>query len=346
MRKRALILGVTGQDGAILACQLLARGFEVFGGFRRGTSNLWRLEELEIIDKIKLVEFQLLEIRGLFPVISELKFDHIYHLAGDGFVADSFNHPSLYFQTHTLSLVDLLEVVRVAYPKSKVFYASTSEIFGPVTATSSLHLDETATPNPVSPYAIAKLAGQNVSQVYRDRWSLHVSCGILFNHESPLRSQQFLTRKITHNIARIAVQGGPPMKLGDMKARKDWSAAEDMTTGMSLMLESDIPGDYILGFGTTHSVEDVLNYSARTAGLDPKFEGSGLDRICYDEASGREIAVSSKEYYRPYPQTAFTANTEKARVELGWNTHFLFQNMIQRMTEKDIERAHRRQYDA
>ena len=345
MIKRALILGVTGQDGALLARQLLDRGFEVFGGFRRGTSNLWRLEELEIIDKIKLVEFQLLETRGLFPVISDLKFDHIYHLAGDGFVADSFDHPSLYVQTHTLSLVDLLEVVRVASPKSKVFYASTSEIFGPETGSSSLHLDETAIPHPVSPYAIAKLAGQNVSQIYRDRWSLHVSCGVLFNHESPLRSQQFLTRKITSNIARIVALGGPPIKLGDMKARKDWSAAEDIATGMSLMLESDIPSDYILGFGTTHSVEDVLNYSARTAGLDPKFEGSGLDRICFDGISGKEIAVSSKEYFRAYPQMAFTANTEKAQVELGWKTQFQLENLIERMTEKDIERAHRRQLD-
>ena len=342
MRKRALILGVTGQDGALLARQLLDRGFEVFGGFRRGTSNLWRLEELEIIDKIKLVEFQLLEIRGLFPVISELKFDHIYHLAGDGFVADSFDHPSLYVQTHTLSLVDLLEVVRVASPKSKVFYASTSEIFGPATGGSSLHLDETATPNPVSPYAIAKLAGQNVSQIYRDRWSLHVSCGVLFNHESPLRSQQFLTRKITSNIAKIVVHGGPPMKLGDMKARKDWSGAEDIAIGMSMMLESDIASDYVLGSGVTHAVEDVLNFSAQVAGLNPKFEGSGLDTICFDERTGQQIAVSSTEYYREYPQLAFTANTQKAQVELGWSISAPFQNLIERMTHKDLDRAHRR----
>ena len=346
MIKRALILGVTGQDGALLACQLLDRGFEVFGGFRRGTSNLWRLEELEIIDKIKLVEFQLLETRGLFPVISDLKFDHIYHLAGDGFVADSFDHPSLYVQTHTLSLVDLLEVVRVASPKSKVFYASTSEIFGPATGTSSLHLDETATPNPCSPYAIAKLAGQNVVQIYRDRWSLHACSGILFNHESPFRGKQFLTRKITSSIADIvAGYQSQPMLLGDMESKKDWTAAEDITRGMIGMLESDQPHDYVLGSGRVNSVKDVLAFSCRAAGLEVIFEGSGLQQVCYEKRSGREIAVSSKTHFRHYPQIPHTANTKKALDDLGWRTEIDFEDLIVSMTKRDLERLKRRARD-
>lgn len=346
MKRKALILGVTGQDGALLARQLLDAGMEVYGGFRRGTSNLWRLEDLGILDNIKLVEFQLLEVRGLFPILTEAKFDHIYHLAGDGFVSDSFHHPSLYFQTHTLSVLDLMEVVRVASPTSRVFYASSSEIFGPATGSTTLHVDETAEPNPVSPYAVAKLAGQNLAKVYRDRWGLHVSSGILFNHESALRSQQFVTRKVTSNIARLAQHGGLPIRLGDMSSKKDWSAAQDIVSGMSLMLESDKPLDYVLGSGETHSVEDVLRISAQVAGFEPVFEGEGLGRICFDKSSGNRIAVSSKDYYRAYPQLAFTANTARAQADLGWVRQVTFQGMIERMTEKDLEIVKRRHKDA
>lgn len=333
-------MGVTGQDGSLLAKQLLDRGFEVFGGFRRGSSNFWRLEELEITNKIELLEFQLMEIRGLFSVISEFKFDHIYHLAGDGYVVDSFDHPSLYLQTHTLSLLDLLELVRTGSPLSRVYYASTSEIFGPSSKTTSLHVDETASPNPVSPYAVAKLTAQNLSRLYRERWSLYVSCGILFNHESVFRSKQFLTRKITSSIAEMGSEGRRrPIVLGDMQAQKDWSAAQDIVAGMILMLEADQPDDYVFGSGQKHSVRDVLELACSAAGLDVGFEGSGVNQVCFEKSSGELIAVSSDEYFRSYPQIPFTADTTKALNNLGWRPEVGFPELIADMTKRDIERV-------
>jgi GDPmannose 4,6-dehydratase len=219
-QKTALILGVTGQDGAHLAADLLGQGWKVYGGFRRGhATKLWRLEELDILDQLNLVNLNLHEPHQVIEVISQLQPDRLYHLAGESFVADSFQQPRSIIETNTLGTLNVLEAIRIFSPETRLFFASSAEVFG--VANGGGLLDEQSPSRPINPYGISKLAAQQLVGVYRERHGLHAVCGIMFNHEGPLRARNFVTRKITFHLARLSMDGGPPMQLGAFNAARD-----------------------------------------------------------------------------------------------------------------------------
>ena len=290
--KTTLILGVTGQDGAHLAADLLSRGWKVHGGFRRGhVTKLWRLEELGILGKLNLVNLNLHEPHQVIEIISQLQPSRLYHFAGESFIADSFQQPRSVIETNTLGTLNVLEAVRIFSPKTRLFFASSAEVFGTPSARDLL--DEESPLRPSNPYGISKLSAQQLVGVYRERHGLHAVCGIMFNHEGPLRARNFVTRKITFHLARLRVDGGPPMQLGAFDAARDWGSAVDYSRAVPMTLELDTPRNFVFATGKETTVSDFLRLSAEAAGFSPAFEGEGLSIMCRDAKSGQTLAVVS-----------------------------------------------------
>jgi GDPmannose 4,6-dehydratase len=338
-KRSAFITGVTGQDGAHLAELLLRKGYEVYGGFRRGTNKTWRLDYLGITEKINLIEFQLNEHQNIVAVFKEFQFDEIYHLAAEGFVADSYKYPIFTLEANTLATCNMLEAAKLVSPNSRMFFASSSEIFG------SGHykdkLSEHAVPNPNNPYAISKLAADFFIKMYRENYGMFVTSGILFNHEGPLRSRQFVTRKITYNIARLKKEGGKPFSLGNLDASKDWGAAVDFVEAMRLILQADVPQDYIVSSGELTSVRELLSLAAVSAGFTPFFKGEGANEICEDKNSGLVLATVSERYFRAHETPPLIGDSSKIKLLTGWNKTMDIKQIIEDMVSADIDRWER-----
>jgi GDPmannose 4,6-dehydratase len=335
--KIALITGVTGQDGAHLASRLLEDGWTVYGGFRRGSSNkTWRINFLGIADRVKLVECQLNELQNIIEVIQSVKPSHIYNLAGESFVADSFKYPGVTFEVNTLGTLNVLEASRLVAPEARLFCASSSEVFGPP---KSAHLlNETAVCAPSNPYGISKLAAQHLVRLYRDRYGLQACSGILFNHEGPLRGREYVTRKITFNVARLKTQGGPPMELGDLNAARDWGAAEDYVGAMQDMLEMEQPDDLVIATGHLTTVRQFLAMAATAAGFEPVFEHQGLKETCKDAKSGMMLALVSPRYFRSHDTQPLAGDSSRMRKLTGWKGSRSIGNLVEQMVCADIER--------
>lgn len=335
--KVAFIIGVTGQDGALMADCLLKRGWRVYGGFRRGaTHKTWRLDFLGITKKIDLVECQLSESQNLIELLQRIQPDAIYNLAGESFVADSFKYPSVTFETNTLGTLNILEAARLVSPHSRLFFASSSEVFGRDHATTSC--SESSTCNPSNPYGISKLAAQHFVSLYRERYGLYACSGILFNHESPLHGRAFVTRKITFNIARLKTEGGQAMELGDLNAARDWGAASDYVIAMGAMLALDRPQDMVIASGTLTTVRDFLRLSAMAAGFDPIFEGSGVDEVCADRVTGMKLAEVSPRYFRPYDTPPIPGDPSLIESMTGWRRTKNLSQIVEEMVNVDIDR--------
>lgn len=335
--KVALVTGVTGQDGAHLARRLLDEGWTVYGGFRRGSSNkTWRINFLQIRDRVKLVECQLNELQNIIEVIQTVKPSQIYNLAGESFVADSFKYPGVTFEVNTLGTLNVLEAMRLVAPEAHLFCASSSEIFEPLQ--SDRLLDETAVCAPSNPYGISKLAGQHLVRLYRERYGLYACSGILFNHEGPLRGREYVTRKIAFNIARLKVQGGPPMELGDLNAARDWGAAEDYVGAMQLMLKLSQPEDLVIATGRLTTVRDFLSAVACAAGFDPVFENEGMQEVCTDRRSGMMLARVSSRYFRRHDTRPMSGDSSRLRKLTGWAGSRPVEKLIEQMVNADIER--------
>ena len=332
------ITGVTGQDGAYLADLLLRRGYEVYGGFRRGgTNKVWRLDYLGITKRIKLVEFQLNEPQHLMEILQTIQPDEIYHLAGESMVADSFKYPSVTLESNTIGTLNILEAVRIISPKSKIFFASSSEIFGK--NSHNKLLNESSLTQPTNPYAISKLTANYLIKLYRDRHDIFACSGILFNHESPLRGLQFVTRKITHNIAKLkAGKTDVLLELGDLSSSRDWGSAIDYVKAMKLMLEADVPNDYIIATGKLSSVRECLRLSALSAGFDPIFEGNGVNEVCVDNISGRVIAKVLQRNIRENETPPLAGDSTKLELATGWVRTRSFEKLIEEMVLADISR--------
>jgi GDPmannose 4,6-dehydratase len=337
MPKRALITGVTGQDGAYLSQLLLEQGYEVHGTFRRSSSpNLWRLESLGIASQIRPVPLDLLEFSNILKVIDKVRPAEVYNLASQSFVGISFEQPLYTADVDALGVARLLEAIRTVDPGIRFYQASTSEMFG--RARGSPQNEETSF-YPRSPYGVAKVFAHWTTVNYRESYGLHASSGILFNHESPLRGLDFVTRKITSGLARIRHGQLDVLELGNLEARRDWGFAGDYVRGMWLMVQQERADDYLLATGEVRTVREFVDCAAQAAGFALVWEGSGEAAHARDRVSGKVVVRVNKALYRPAEIDVLTGTPAKAERCLNWRRTTSFAQLIEMMVKGDCDRA-------
>ncbi len=337
MARRALITGITGQDGAYLAKYLLEKGYEVYGTYRRSTAaNQWRLQELGIADRVTLVPMDLLEFSNILRMLEQTRADETYNLAAQSFVGLSFEQPIYTGDVNGLGVARLLEAIRVVNPHIRFYQASSSEMFGKA---QEVPQTERTPFYPRSPYGVAKLYAHWATINYREAYGIHASSGILFNHESPLRGLEFVTRKATAGLARIWHGQQQVVELGDLHARRDWGFAEDFVNGIWLMVQQPAGGDYVLATGVTHSVLEFVEKAAACIGFDVVWEGEGDHAEGIDRKSGRVIVRVNREFYRPAEVDDLIGNSERARTGLGWAPSVGFEQLVDMMVRADLDRA-------
>jgi GDPmannose 4,6-dehydratase len=334
--KTALITGITGQDGAYLAKLLLEKGYRVVGAYRRSsTHNTWRLEVLGIKDKIEFISMELLEYESIARAIEYVYPDEVYNLAAQTFVQESFLTPIYTAEINAIGVARLLEAISKIKPDAKFYQASTSEMYGKVQETPQ---SETTPFYPRSPYGVAKLYAHWLTINYRESHNLFTCCGILFNHESPLRGSEFVTRKITLGLAGIKEGRAGPVLLGNLNAKRDWGYAEDYVLGMWLMLQQEAPSDYVLASGRSYSIRDFCNLAARAYKMALFWHGNGEEEHATDMSGKTVIAVSS-DYYRPAEVDLLLGDARKAYNNLGWDAHTTLPQLVELMVQADWERA-------
>lgn len=319
MKKKALITGITGQDGAYLAEFLLKKNYEVFGTYRRlSTPNFWRLQYLNIFDKINFIPSDMIDSSSLYEALIISKPNEIYNLAAQSFVGASFEQAISSGEITGLGYTRLLEGVRKVCPEGKVYQASTSELYGDNTFQSQ---DEETPFKPSSPYASAKLYAHSISQVYKDAYGLFISNGILFNHESPLRGLEFVTRKITNTVAKISLGLENELILGNLEAKRDWGYAKDYIEAMWLILQYERPENFVIATNEVHSVLEFVIESFNYVGLDYS-----------------KYVKSDEKFQRPSDVNYLCGNYNKAKEKLGWKPAVKFHDLIKIMMEEDILR--------
>ena len=335
--KKALITGIRGQDGAYLAKFLLEKGYEVYGADRRsGDTNFWRLKELGIEKEVKIVYMDLLELTNIMRIIEKVQPDEVYNLAAQSFVQASFEQPILTAEVDAMGVLRLLEAIRQIKPDTKFYQASTSEMFGKV---QEIPQTEKTPFYPRSPYGVAKLFGHWITVNYRESFNIFACSGILFNHESPLRGLEFVTRKITHTLARIKYGLQDKLILGNLEAKRDWGYAPEYVEAMWLMLQQPEPDDYVIATGETHTVREFVEKAAQVAGFDIEWEGEGINTKGIDRKSGKIIVEVSPEFYRPAEVDILIGNPQKAKEKLGWEPKTKFEDLVRIMMEADLRRV-------
>ncbi len=338
MAKKALITGVTGQDGAYLTEFLLEQGYKVYGAYRRTSSdNFWRLEDLGVRQhpNLELVEYDLTDLSSGVRLIERTQVDEIYNLAAQSFVGVSFDQPITTAEATGIGPVNLLEAIRIVNPKIKFYQASTSEMFGKIQEDMQ---SETTPFYPRSPYGVAKLYAHWMTINYRESHDIFGCSGILFNHESPLRGQEFVTRKITASIARIKAGTQNRLELGNLDAKRDWGFARDYVKGMWQMVQHDVPDTFVLATGRTESVRDFVTMAAKAADIKLEWSGSERDEIAKDASSGEVIVSVNPAFYRPAEVDVLLGNPAKAKAELGWSADTNLEDLARMMVEADISR--------
>jgi GDPmannose 4,6-dehydratase len=335
--KKALITGIRGQDGAYLSKLLLEKGYKVYGADRRsGDSSLWRLKELGIDNKVEHIYMDLLEYSNIIEVIKEIKPDEVYNLAAQSFVAASFTQPLLTADINAFGVLRILEAIRMFSPKTKFYQASTSEMFGKV---QSIPQNEKTPFYPRSPYAISKLFAHWVCVNYREAYNIFACSGILFNHESPLRGLEFITRKVSYTVARIYNGFDEKLVVGNLDSKRDWGYAKEYVYGMWLMLQQEKPDDYVLATGQTHSVREFIEYAFKVIGIDIVWRGKGVSEKGYDRKTGKVLIEVSKNFYRPAEVDILLGDPSKAKKILKWESKVRFDELVRMMVEADIERV-------
>lgn len=336
MAKKALITGITGQDGAYLAKLLLSKGYEVYGAYRRSSSrNTWRLSELGIVNDVNLVCVELTDQTSVERAVHSIAPDEIYNLAAQSFVAESFGQPIYTGDIDGLSVTRILESIRTVNPKIKFYQASTSEMFGKVQAVPQ---SEDTPFYPRSPYGVAKLYGHWITINYRESYDIFACSGILFNHESPLRGPEFVTRKITNALAAFHLGKGDVLDLGNLDAKRDWGFAGDYVDGMWRMLQQTQPNDYILSTGITTSVRTFVEMTGKALGATIAWKGKGKEEIGIDEKTGKTWVKINPNHYRPAEVDLLIGNPAKAQKELGWSHKVSIEQLVQMMIEADLKR--------
>ena len=341
MRKSAIVTGVNGQDGAYLAANLLERGYKVWGTYRRvSTVNLWRLQTLGVHEhpNLELVEFDLTDMGSAIRLIEKAEPSEIYNLAAQSFVGVSFDQPALTAQTTGIGALNLLEAIRIVDPKIRFYQASTSEMFGKVQA---IPQREDTPFYPRSPYGVAKLYAHWMTVNYRESYGIFGSSGILFNHESPLRGQEFVTRKITDTVAKIHLGMAERLELGNMDAKRDWGYAKDYVEGMRLMLQHDEPDTFVLATGRTETVRDFVTMAFKAVDIDLDWEGSEDNERATDRANGRTLVSVNPKFYRPAEVDLLVGDAGKAKEKLGWQAETSLEELCALMVESDLEKNRR-----
>ncbi len=320
--KTALITGITGQDGAYLAELLLQKGYKVYGLIaRRSTSTTWRLEYVGIKDEVELIEGDMTDLSSLLRALQVARPTEVYNLAAQSFVGTSWEQPVLTAQVTGVGVVNLLEAIRLTDPAIRFYQASTSEMFGLIQE----EMQSEKTPfYPRSPYGVAKLYGHWITVNYRESFEMHASSGILFNHESPLRGMEFVTRKVTDAVARIKLGEQKELRLGNIDAKRDWGFAGDYVEAMWLMLQQDEADDYVVATGRTTTVRDMCRIAFEHIGLNYE------DHVVIDPA-----------FYRPAEVDVLLGNPAKAKEKLGWEAGTSLNELITMMVEADLERVRR-----
>jgi GDPmannose 4,6-dehydratase len=339
MKKKALITGVLGQDGAYLTQLLLQKGYDVYGAERRTSSkNHWRLEYLGIENQVTFVDFDLLEQSNITNVIRGLQVDEVYNLAAQSFVGISFEQPVLTSQIDALGALYILDAIKNYSPHTKFYQASTSEMFGQIQ--DPVQTEKTPF-YPRSPYGVAKLYAHWMTINYRESYDLHACSGILFNHESPLRGEEFVTRKIARALVRIKHGLQEKLELGNLDATRDWGFAGDYVEAMYLMLQQDKADDYVIATNQTWSVKSFVDLAAQALGLNLKWEGSGANERGVCTKTGKEIVVVNPEFYRPSEVEVLIGDASKAEANLGWKRRLSFEGLVELMVKEDERRLRR-----
>jgi GDPmannose 4,6-dehydratase len=336
--KKAIITGITGQDGAYLAQLLLNKGYEVYGTYRRTSSvNFWRIEELGIEnhENLHLIEYDLTDQANSIHMVQKIQPDEIYNLAAQSFVGVSFDQPLATAHITGLGCVHLLEAIRIVNPKIKFYQASTSEMFGEV---QEIPQKETTPFWPRSPYGAAKMYAHWMVVNYRESYDMFASSGILFNHESPLRGREFVTRKITDSVAKIKLAKMDCIELGNMDAKRDWGFAKDYVEGMYLMLQADKSDTFVLATNRTETVRDFVTMAFKAVDIQLEFRGSGEDEVAINKATGKTVVKVNPKFYRPAEVDLLIGDPTKAKDILGWEPKCTLEELCAMMVKADLKR--------
>jgi len=329
--KRSIITGITGQDGAYLAKLLLDKGYKVYGAQRRNTGkSYWRLDELGITNQIEFVDVDLMEPYNIERVLEKIEVDEFYNLAAQSFVALSFEQPQVTTLVNSLGVLNILEAIRHRFPHIKFYQASTSEMFGKVQETPQTE----KTPfYPRSPYGVAKTYSHHLTVNYRESFKLFACSGILFNHESRFRGEEFVTRKITKGIVEYS-KTGKPIELGNLDAKRDWGHAQDYVEAMWLMLQQDKPDDYVISTGQTHTVREFIRKCLDYMDIPYKEEGHEF----FDTRNNQVIVKTNPKFFRPAEVDLLIGDCTKAKEKLGWTPKHDLGDLIRDMIGGDLER--------
>ena len=336
--KASIITGITGQDGAYLAELLLGKGYTVYGTYRRTSSvNFWRIEELGIQNhpSLHLVEYDLTDLGSSIALVQKVQPHEIYNLAAQSFVGVSFDQPSTTAQITGIGALNLLEAIRLVNRKIRFYQASTSEMFGKVQAIPQV---EDTPFYPRSPYGVAKLYAHWMTVNYRESYDIFGSSGILFNHESPLRGREFVTRKITDAVAKIQLGQLDCLELGNLDAKRDWGYAKEYVEGMWRMLQADEPDTFVLATNRTETVRDFVRMAFKGAGIAVDFRGQGENETAVDAANGKVVMRINPKFYRPAEVELLIGNPARAKARLGWEPSTTLEQLCQMMVEADLRR--------
>lgn len=336
--KKAIITGITGQDAAYLAELLLEKKYKVYGTYRRTSStNFWRIEELGIDNhpNLELLEYDLIDLSSAYRIISEIEPDEIYNLAAQSFVGVSFTQPVATAQITGVGALNLLEAIRTINPKIKYYQASTSEMFGKVHA---IPQNEDTPFHPRSPYGVAKVFAHWATLNYQESYNLFATSGILFNHESPLRGKEFVTRKVTDAVAKIHLGKQDVLELGNMNAKRDWGYAKEYVDGMYRMLQIDEPGTFVLATNKTQTVRDFVTLAFKAIEIGIEWKGKEENEIGIDSNSGKTLVKVNPKFYRPAEVDLLIGDASKANQKLNWTPKTTLKELCDMMVKKDIER--------
>ncbi|MDO2409403.1 GDP-mannose 4,6-dehydratase [Campylobacter magnus] len=339
MSKIALVTGATGQDGAYLSRYLVDLGYKVFGAYRRAAStNLWRLSELKLLDEanFSLIELDITDPVSCINAIKVAKPSEIYNLAAQSFVGASFKEPLHTSYASGIAVLNLLEAIRLSDKSIKFYQAGTSEMFGKVQA---IPQNESTPFYPRSPYGVAKLYGHFMSINYRESYDIFAACGILFNHESPLRGLEFVTRKITNSAAKIALGKLDCLELGNLEAKRDWGFAKDYVEGMHAMLQAPKADTFVLASGITTTVRDFVKMSFEALDIALVFEGEGVNEVARDKKTGKVVVKVNPEFFRPAEVDLLIGDASKAKEQLNWSAKTNLNELCAMMVKADLERA-------
>ncbi|SLN15292.1 GDP-mannose 4,6-dehydratase [Aquimixticola soesokkakensis] len=333
--KKAFISGITGQDGAYLAQLLLAKGYEVHGGVRRISHPFTeRLNRLGVTDDVQLHEFDLSEINNINRLVRDGQYDEFYNLAAQSFVGSSWDQPHYAADVNGLGVLRILDAIRTFSSHTRFYQASTSEMFGLV---HEVPQKETTLLHPRSPYGVAKVYGHYITMNYAESFDLHASSGILFNHESPLRGKEFVTRKATLALAAIARGSDTPLVLGNMDARRDWGFAGDYVDGMWRMLQQDKPDVYVLSTNVTTTIRDFVTSAAAALDLPLEWTGEGVDEKAINTKTGATVVEVSEKFFRPAEVDLLIGDATKAKEKLGWTATMTVAQLAELMAKSDYD---------